>query len=95
MSRILDLCLLYLGIGTHKLLALRATVLYRSRQWASTKGPSVRLKSASWIGRALAVLEVGALSDLDNIAVRIADIAARLAVLRDRLRDELSSSTLP
>ena len=36
-----------------------------------------------------------ALSDLDNISVRIADVAAYLAVLRDRLRDELGSSTFP
>src|SRR3974390_3790543 len=43
----------------------------------------------------LTVLEVGALSDLDNISVRIADVAARLAVLGDRLRDELRSSTFP
>src|SRR6478752_5607287 len=45
--------------------------------------------------RASAVLEVGALSDLDNISVRIADVAARLAVLGDRLRDELRSSAFP
>ena len=43
----------------------------------------------------LTVLEVRALSDLDNISVRIADIAARLAVLGDRLRDELRSATFP
>jgi hypothetical protein len=36
--------------------------------------------------RALTVREVGALSDLDNITVRIADVAARLAVLRDRFQ---------
>ena len=52
-------------------------------------------KSASRPGRALAVLEGGALSDLDNITVRIANIAARLAVLGDRLGDELGSSTFP
>src|ERR1700722_4333385 len=46
-------------------------------------------------GRASAVCEVGALSDLDNISVRIADVAARLAVFGDRLRDELRSSTFP
>jgi hypothetical protein len=46
-------------------------------------------------GRASAVREVGALSDLDNISVRIADVAARLAVFGDRLRDELGSSTFP
>src|SRR5438552_5053643 len=46
-------------------------------------------------GGALTVGEVGALSDLDNVTVRIADVAARLAVLGDRLRDELGSSTSP
>ena len=46
-------------------------------------------------GRALTVRELGALSDLDNIAVRIANVAAYLAILRDRLRDELRSSTFP
>ena len=46
--------------------------------------------------RALTVLEVRlALSDLDNITVRIADVAARLAVLVLWLRDELGSSTFP
>src|SRR5271154_2023815 len=43
----------------------------------------------------LAVLERSALSDLDNIAVRIADVAANLAVLGYWLRDELGSSTFP
>jgi len=42
-----------------------------------------------------AVRKVGALSDLDNISVRIADVAARLAVLGDRLRDEFRSSSFP
>ena len=46
-------------------------------------------------GRASAVREVGALSDLDNISVRIADVAARLAIFGDRLRDEVRSSTFP
>src|ERR1700689_3305010 len=46
-------------------------------------------------GRALTVGDVGALPDLDNIAVRIADVAAYLAVLGYRLRDELGSSTFP
>src|SRR5271156_4913288 len=41
----------------------------------------------------LTVLEGGALSDLDNITVRIAYVAARLAVLGDRLGDEVGSST--
>ena len=47
-------------------------------------------------GQALAVLELRlALSDFDNVAVRIADIATPLAVLIQWLCDELSSSTLP
>src|SRR5260221_398338 len=37
----------------------------------------------------LTVRDVGALSDFDNVTVRIADVAAYLAVLGDRLRDEL------
>src|ERR1700735_2166282 len=43
----------------------------------------------------LTVRDGSALSDLDNIAVRIADVAADLAVLGDRLRDELRSATFP
>src|SRR5580698_4661909 len=46
-------------------------------------------------GLGLTVLEAGALSDLDNIAVRIADVAQRLAVLVPRLRNELGPSTFP
>src|ERR1700733_2066807 len=53
------------------------------------------LKSASPPGQASAVRAVGALSDLDDISVRIADVAARLAVLGNRLREELCSSTFP
>ena len=45
--------------------------------------------------RALTVGEIGALSDFDNVTVRIADVAAYLAVLGDRLRDELGSSAFP
>ena len=46
-------------------------------------------------GRELSVSKVCALSDLDNISIRVADVAARLAVLWDRRRDELRSSTRP
>src|SRR6202162_3540924 len=46
-------------------------------------------------GRASPVLKVGALSDLDNVSVRIADVAANLAVLGNRFREELGSSTFP
>ena len=38
-------------------------------------------RSESHPGLSLTVLEVGALSDLDNITVRIADVAANLAIL--------------
>src|SRR6202166_1943703 len=54
-----------------------------------------RFKSESHPGRALTVLELGALSDLDNVTVRIADVAANLAVLRDRRREELGSPAFP
>src|SRR3954447_25098265 len=47
------------------------------------------------ISSALPVCELGALSHLDNVTVWIANVAARLAVLRDRLGNELSSPTLP
>src|SRR5580700_10580543 len=46
-------------------------------------------------GRTSAVREVCALSDLDNVSVWIADVAANLTVLGNWLRDELSSSTFP
>src|ERR1700723_1998101 len=46
-------------------------------------------------GRALTIREGSALSDLDKITVRIADVAAPLAVLLQRLRDELGPSTFP
>src|SRR5215472_14873175 len=49
----------------------------------------------SYPHQALTVRERGALSNLDDIAVRIADVAANLAVLGYRLRDELGSSTFP
>src|SRR5208283_5436480 len=45
--------------------------------------------------RVLTVGEGGALSDLDNVTVRIADVAANLSVLGYWLRDELGSSTFP
>jgi len=50
---------------------------------------------ASHPRRALTVGEIGALSDFDNVTVRIADVAADLAVLGDRLGDELRASTFP
>jgi hypothetical protein len=45
--------------------------------------------------RELTVGEGSGLSDLDNVTVRIADVAANLAVLGDRFSDELGSSTFP
>ena len=52
-------------------------------------------QSESHPDQALTVREIGALPDLDNVTVRITDVAANLAVLGDRLRDELGSSTFP
>src|ERR1700691_3272772 len=46
-------------------------------------------------GRASTVRKIGALSDTDNISVRISDVAANLAVLGNRLCDELGPSTPP
>ena len=46
-------------------------------------------------GRELTVGEGSALSDLDNVTVKIADVAANLAVLGDRFSDELGAPTLP
>src|SRR3984957_10531795 len=51
--------------------------------------------SASYPWQALTVREGSALSDLDNVAVRVANVAANLAVLGYWLRDELGSSTFP
>ena len=45
--------------------------------------------------RALTVGQVSALSDFDDIAVRIADVAAYLAVLGYRLGDKLRASIFP
>ena len=46
-------------------------------------------------GAVLTVREVGALPNFDDVAVRIADVAAYLAVLWYRWRDELRSPALP
>ena len=43
----------------------------------------------------LTVREGGALSDLDNITVRIADVAARLTILVQRFSEKRRSPTLP
>jgi hypothetical protein len=63
--------------------------------WQSLSGDSYVFKSAPQAARALTMREGGALSDLDKITVRIADVAANLAVLFLRLGDELGSSTFP
>ena len=53
-------------------------------------------EKVAYPGRALTIPEFRlALSDLDNVAVRIANIAARLAVFVFRLCDELGPSTSP
>src|SRR5262249_55857244 len=78
--------------------ALRIAHRQRSSQQGASRPENRRWTSATRAtrpGRASAVCEVGALSDLDNISVRIADVTARLAVLGNRLRDEIRSSTLP
>jgi hypothetical protein len=54
-----------------------------------------RLNPRSPPGRPLTVREIGALSDLDNITVRIADVATNLAVFGNRFREELGTSTFP
>src|SRR4051794_14280764 len=46
-------------------------------------------------GRVLAVGQVSALSYFDNVTIRVANVAARLAVLWDRLGDELGSPAFP
>ena len=56
-------------------------------QQLTSAWPDIHLRST--------VREVCALSDLDNVSIRIADVAANLAILRDWLGDELGSSTFP
>ncbi len=79
---------------------------YRSRPkyWLDTEARKASrehpqpFQSESLPGLALTVLtvhEIGALSDLDNVTVRIADVAANLAVLGYRFGDEFGSSTFP
>src|SRR5215472_10132931 len=59
---------------------------FRYVGWASV---SRRILSA------LTVCETGALPDLDNVTIRIADVAANLSVLGNWLGDELGSTALP
>jgi hypothetical protein len=77
-----------------QLTAAERCCIVRANRLALSGVPQA-FKSASRPGGALTVREAGALSDFDDIAVRIADIAAYLAVLGDRRRDELGSSTFP
>jgi len=79
-------------------LAENARMGHPQREWCTQGSSDVGhppFKSVSYPGGALTVCQVGALSDFDDIAVRIADVAAGLAVLGDGLRDELRSSTFP
>ena len=46
-------------------------------------------------GQASTVLKICALADLDDVAVRIADVAADLAVFGVRRGEELGASALP
>ena len=58
--------------------------------------PPPELRLDSRIGRpASAVGKICALTNLDDVAVRIADVAADLAVFGQRLGDELGSSAFP
>jgi len=58
--------------------------------------PPPELRLDSRIGRpASAVGKICALTNLDDVAVRIADVAADFAVFGERLGDEFGSSTLP
>ena len=66
-----------------------------TKSWGRVVDEGVRPYTKPVPGRGLTVGEVGALSDFDDIAVRIADIAAYLAVLGDWFGDELRSSTFP
>ncbi len=70
----------------HPSTALRAGFLAKNEKWGHP---------ASYPGRGLTIGEIGALSDFDDIAVRIADVAANLPVFCDRGSEELGSSTFP
>ena len=64
---------------------------------APKKWRSLSLKAPHDVqyGRELAVCQVGALSDFDNVTIGVADIAANLTVLRYRFGDEFCSATFP
>src|SRR5690349_15501327 len=61
----------------------------RHRRFLSYRWPR------GWRSLRLTVFELGALSDLDNVTVRITDVTANLAVLGYWLREEFGSSALP
>jgi hypothetical protein len=82
------------GRWLHRWLGLAAIFFTRRVSPHNTYSMS-RAGTRLRVGRALTVREGSALPDLDNITVRIADVAANLAVLGYRLRDELGSSTFP
>ncbi len=75
--------------------SIKTKVLARHRSPGGSSEHPQAFESKSHPGRALTVLESGALSDLDNITVRIADVAANFAIFGDRFRDELGSSIFP
>ena len=56
------------------------------------KGWSTLFVLVSLTCQALTVYLIGALADFDDVAVGVADVAADLAVLRDRFSDELGAS---
>jgi hypothetical protein len=59
------------------------------------KGWSTLFVLVSLTCQALTVDLIGALADFDDVAVGVADVAADLAVLRDRFGDELGASAFP
>ena len=75
-----------------------ATRLYPASLYAETRLASCHAPVITTICREplLPVLEAGfALADFDDVAVWIADVASRLAVLVYRLREKRCASTLP
>src|SRR5579863_9172605 len=63
--------------------------------WIRAAGIRSTTTTASYPPRALTVFDGGALPDLDNVTVRIAYVAAYLAVLGDRRCEELGSAAFP
>lgn len=59
------------------------------------KGWSTLFILVSMTCQALTVDLIGALSDFDDVAVGVTDVAADLAVLGDRFSDELGASAFP